>query len=573
MTGRTGMAKRWPEGLPESLAYPDMTVADVTAAAAARYGDAIAVVDGDEILSFVELDARAAAFAHALRGAGVDRGHDVLLHLSNNLRFLVAYYGALQAGASVTLGNPLTPVSTLHAQLVDVGTVVVVTQDPQLESLLEAREGTAVHTVVLTSPTRSAPAERSQAAGSPGVVTFEDFTGGMPTVRPEVPGHNGSDIAHIAFTGGTTGIPKGVQVLHRNVIANVTQMVGHRAVQQMGFNGREVTFTPLVPCDDPGLKIGEGVMIAVSPLYHAQGLIQMNFLLLCGGRIVLGGRFDPAGLLREIEKYRATWITGGATMWQALLAVPDIAERDLSALRVCSAGAGPLDPSVQRELAATIPSAVVCPGYGMTEATCVVSAGPVVRGSDTPVGSVGVPMFDTDVEVRSVDDPSVVLPQGETGELWIRGPQVTAGYRNEELSDQFVDGWLRSGDLGRFSEEGYLYIVGRSKEMLIYKGYNVYPRELEEVLLRHPAIAEAAVVGRPDVLTGQEPVAFVVPRRGFSPDPDEILAYVAEKVLPYKKVRAVYVRDSLPATPTGKVLKRDLEKIVAEDAAVSASSG
>jgi long-chain acyl-CoA synthetase len=208
-------------------------------------------------------------------------------------------------------------------------------------------------------------------------------------------------------------------------------------------------------------------------------------------------------------------------------------------------------------------SAVVAEGYGLTEATCLVSANPVRRGYPGKVGSVGVPLFDTDVEIRATGEPGEVLEPRQVGELWVRGPQVTAGYLGDPATtaEQFVDGWLRTGDLGYRDEDGLLFLVGRAKEMLIYNGYNVYPCELEELLSRHPGVAAAAVVGRRDSRAGQVPVAFVVPAQGARLDPGEVMTFVAEQVVPYKKVRAIHLIDQLPTSPAGKILKVELTRM------------
>ncbi|MEP9385068.1 AMP-binding protein [Nocardioides sp. KR10-350] len=211
-----------------------------------------------------------------------------------------------------------------------------------------------------------------------------------------------------------------------------------------------------------------------------------------------------------------------------------------------------------RGLREIFPSAMLNEGYGLTEGTCLVTSAPGFHGARRKLGSVGLPVPDTEVEIR--DAVGRVLPAGEPGELWVRGPQVTAGYQGhpELTREQYADGWLRTGDVGYIDEEGFVFISDRLKDMLIYKGYNVYPRELEELLVQHPAVTSAAVVGRSDPSVGQIPVAFVVARPRAEVDPEELKAYVAERVLPYKKVREVHLVPSLPANPAGKILKTEL---------------
>jgi long-chain acyl-CoA synthetase len=375
---------------------------------------------------------------------------------------------------------------------------------------------------------------------------------------------SGADVAHLAYTGGTTGVPKAVRVLHRNVIANVTQMTAWRSGHLPVSDGvGTVTLTPTAGADDPGLRPGAATTVVVSPLFHAHALINMNFMVLCGTTLVLaGGRFSPAMLVDAIEGHRATYVTGSPTMWHALTAVPGIEGRDLRSVRVVSSGAAPLDPVTLEKLQRVFPSAVVAEGYGLTEAACLVSANPVLRGCTGKPGSVGVPLFDTEVEIRATGEAAQVLAPGEVGELWVKGPQVTAGYLGDPraTAEQFVDGWVRTGDLGYRDEDGALFLVGRAKEMLIYKGYNVYPRELEELLVRHPGIAAAAVVGRHDPRAGQEPVAFVVPRPGAPLDAGDVMRHVADNVVHYKKIRVVHVVDELPTSAAGKILKAELTR-------------
>jgi long-chain acyl-CoA synthetase len=234
--------------------------------------------------------------------------------------------------------------------------------------------------------------------------------------------------------------------------------------------------------------------------------------------------------------------------------------RDLSCVRVISSGGAPADEATLLALSTAFPAAVVVEGYGLTEGTCVVASAPLPRDALRKLGSVGLPLFDTAVEIRSITGGPAVCRPHEVGELWVRGPQVTAGYLNqpEATAAQFVEGWLRTGDLGYLDEEGFVFLSGRAKEMLIYKGYNVYPSELEDILHGHRSVRAAAVIGSPDPRAGQIPIAFLVARPGAVIDPDEVMAYVAERVLPYKKIRAVHVVDALPVSAAGKVLKSAL---------------
>lgn len=552
----------WPDGVPASLDYPGVTVGQLSAATARMYGDRVAVVDGDDQLTFARLHERAAAFANALRAAGVGEGDVALLHLSNSVHFLVGYYGALLAGATVSLANPLQPAPGLRAQLADTAARVAVTHPAHAATLLQARSGTALRTIVVVPPSACAPSDEPIPGGE-GVVALADFVAGHPGVPPTI-ALTGEDVAHLAYTGGTTGVAKGVRVLHRNVVANVTQMTAWRAAHRVTVTEGTVELRPIDDMSDAGVEPGKAVTIVVSPLFHAHALINVNFLLLCGATSVLTGRFSPPAMLESIDRYGATYITGSPTMWHALLDSPELRKWDLSSVRVISSGAAPIDGAALEALEEAFPSAVILEGYGLTEGTCVVTAPPVAPGAKRKLGSVGLALCDTTVEIRATDDDAAVLGPNEAGELWVRGPQVTAGYLNqpEATAEQFVGGWLRTGDIGYVDDEGFVFISDRAKDMLIYKGYNVYPRELEDILATHPDISLAAVVGRPVAHVGQEPVAFVVPRQGALLDPAQVMAFVAEKVLPYKKIRDVRVVDALPTSAAGKILKTELRALV-----------
>lgn len=531
-----------------TLTYPDTSMAVVPASMAALYGDRAAVVDGDTTLTYAELDSRSAAVASALKSAGVAERDVVLIYLTNSIEFVVAYYGSLRAGATVTLVNPLQPVPGLHRQIVETGAVAGFTQAEQSDRLLSAAADSPLSTVVVVDGTAAA-------VEGVRVTSLGEFTAGH-TEAPAVT-VSSDDVAHLAFTGGTTGVSKGVRVLHRNVLGNVTQMIGWRAGHaiEVGDDG----LLRLTPREGSarGVVPGDAATVVVSPLFHAHALINMSFLLLCGATHVFAGRFEPGRMLALIERHRASYVTGSPAMWHALAVHPDVESRDLTSVRVVSSGAAPIDLVTLEQLEKAFPAAAIVEGYGLTEATCLVSSAPLTAEGQYRLGSVGLPTFDTEVEIRAADEPSIVLPAGERGQLWVRGPQVTDGYLGhpEKTAEQFVDGWLDTGDIAYRDADGYIYICDRAKDMLIYKGYNVYPRELEEILVTHADVAAAAVVGREAGHVGQEPVAFLVPKDGHVIDEDAVAAFVAEQVLPYKKIRDVFVVGELPTSAAGKIQK------------------
>ena len=513
-----------------NLVYPDLDVGALLAGAARRYGAREALRDGTEALSYAELYARSVRFAAELRGRGVAAGEVLALHLPNGVWFPIAYFGTLLAGAVAALTNPLQPPGALRRQLADAGAVAAVTHPVHAAALAEAAVPLRF-VIEVPVPLAAGPTEP------------------LPSVAPD-------SLAHLAYTGGTTGAPKAVEVSHRNVVANLMQLANWRAgAVPDGTDG----LRPGPGAEDYPLGLGRDAAVLVPPLYHAHALIHLGFMLVCGMSVAILGRFDADRLLDAVERHRAAYLTGSPALWHALLAAGG-GGRDVSSVTCVVSGSAPLDPPARHGLAGLFPGAVILEGYGLTEATCTTHSNPAARGAQRKPGSVGLPLADTAVEVRGPDGR--VLGRAETGEIWVRGPQVTRGYRNraQETAAQFVDGWLDTGDLGHLDADGFLFVTGRAKDMLIYKGYNVYPRELEELLLGCPGVAEAAVVGRPVPGVGELPVAFVVPDGRAPVTEDALVRYVGERVAPYKRLREAHLVDRLPTSQLGKVLKHELRR-------------
>jgi long-chain acyl-CoA synthetase len=547
----------WPDGVPRTLEYPVVSLTEFLVSICRHHGDRVAIEDGEERLSYTRLLGEASAVANALRADGVEEGEVVLLHLPNSVWWVVSYVGVLLAGATVSPASPLQPTTGLRSQLVEVGAVAAISHPDHAATLLAASEGTCVRRVVVVPGSDAAPATEPVPAG---VLALRDWTSGRSTEPPAVT-VTPESVAHLAFTGGTTGVSKAVRVLHRNMVANIAQSFAWRTGRVLGVRDGAISLTPAVR-DDAAIVVGRTVGLTVAPLYHAQALYNMALMLAAGGTTILLGRFTPERMLERIERRRVTYTNGSPSMWHALLACPEAQTRDLSSLRVVSSGAAPIDGETMRGLQKIFPSAMLNEGYGLTEAVALVTSTPGYYDVRRKLGSVGQPVPDTEIEIR--DDAGRVLGPDERGELWVRGPQVTGGYHGHDdlTAAQFVDGWLRTGDIAYVDEEGFVFICDRAKDVLLYKGYNVYPRELEEILVRHPDIDTAAVVGRDEVAVGQVPVAFVVPRDGAHLDVDDVLRFVATRVAPYQKIREVHIVSMLPTSAAGKVLKTQLRKQV-----------
>jgi long-chain acyl-CoA synthetase len=533
------------------------------AGAAKRWGDRVAIhVDGWE-LSFAELYQRACAFAHALHGSGIGRGDVVAIHLPNCPQFAIAYHGVLLSGATYTPANPLLPPGDLAAQLADSGAVLAVSFSPASKVLAAVREQTGVRTVVLTDRAQAVdPAHRvdTDELGGHGV-DFEEFLAGQPTTRPQVDIDIYADLAHLAYTGGTTGRSKGVALPHRNVVVNTLQYAcwGSGSEPRVDADGG-LWIEQVAGAEEYPARLGTGVGITLTPWFHAMGTIgSLNLPLLTGATQVLHERFEPGRYLADAERFRVSGMGGAPPLFAALVAHPDFATRDLSSVRGISSGAAPLAVELIKAMRARFGEDVVIgEGYGLTEVTMGATGGPAARSAVRKIGTVGLPVADTQVKLvtEGSEDP---LPVGEHGEVCIRGPQVMIGYLNrpEETAAVLVDGWLHTGDIGVLDEDGYLAIVDRKKDMLIYKGYNVYPRMLEERLFAQPGVTGAAVVGRPDPAAGELPVAFVV---APGVDAEQLREKVNADLLPYQRLREVHLVDSIPVSAAGKVLKRELRK-------------
>ncbi|TDV57141.1 long-chain acyl-CoA synthetase [Actinophytocola oryzae] len=503
-----------PPGLPESLVYPEVPAGAILLGSARRYGDRVAFVRGGEQVTYAELGHRAAQFANGLLDRGIGHGDRVALRMPNCLEYPVAYYGTLLAGAVFVPVNPLLPEAAAARQIADADAKLVVTP-PDV----------------------------------PGICS------GRSTTPPEVDIDVYADLAHLAYTGGTTGESKGVRLPHRNVVVNTLQYVCWGSGSVPAVDGQGGLVLDQVGSDEEWpTRLGTAVSINLTPWFHAMGTIAgMNALLMAGYSCTLHDRLDPAAYLADAKRLRVTMMGGAPALFAALLNSPAIHTADLSSVRSIGSGAAPMPLEMTRRLHALAPDALISEGYGLTEVTMGATAGPAFASGVRKVGTVGVPTFDTEVRIDGATAP------GERGEVCIRGPQVMTGYHNrpDATAEVLIDGWLHTGDVGIFDEDGYLSIVDRMKDMLLYKGYNVYPRELEELLAAQEGVLAAAVVGKPDASVGELPVAFVVPANG-AVSPEKLMAAVNEQVVAYKRLRDVLLVDQIPVSAAGKVLKREL---------------
>jgi long-chain acyl-CoA synthetase len=559
----------WPPGLPRSLEYPEAPVGSILRAAVRRWGDRPAFIDHDVPLTFEELGRRAHAVAGWLADHGVGRGDVVAVHIPNCRQYPPLYYGIMLAGATFSPTNPLLPAADLAAQLTDARAKLLITWDQVLPFVRSALAQTSVQTIVVTGEahiTDFAARLDLEDGSLDGTVDLADLLAGDPTDRHLDAGLDpAQDLAHLAYTGGTTGVSKGVELPHRNVVINVLQSAcwNSGSVPELDEAG-DVTVRQVLGEDEYPTRLGEARIVNLTPWFHAMGAIgYLNGMVMGGTTTVIHMRFDPLKYVEDAVRYQVTSIGGAPPVFVALLQVPGIEDADLSHVRGISSGAAPLPVSLIERLKALLPDAVISEGYGLTEVTMQATGNPSFRSGTRKAGTVGVPVFDTEISIRPLGggDP---LPAGERGEVCIRGPQVMRGYahRPEATAESIdADGWFHSGDVGILDEDGYLSIVDRTKDMLLYKGYNVFPRELEEILFGVPGVAGAAVVGRPDEEAGELPIAYVVRKgddAGAALTAESVMAAVNDKVTPYKRLRDVVFIDTIPVSAAGKVLKREL---------------
>lgn len=549
--------------VPHSLDYPDAGFDAVLAGAARAYPDRIALRDGELTLTFAELYDRALRFAQGLRDRGVHRGDLVALHMPNSIWFPVSYFGVLCAGAIACPVNPAQPAGALKEQLEEFGVTAVVTH-PSCANALDDGPTSRIALVVLVPPTTASPAPEGSSIRQAHVQLVNILNSERLNELPVDP----ATVAHLQLTGGTTGRSKGVRILHRNLVANIVQNGYRRSGVRCHLDAHGGIQAEKVPQAQTKYSegLGEGLFLLVSPYFHGAGLVGQCGQILLGITAVIEGRFDAGRYLADIEKYSATRLMGTPAFFHMLLDAPSVDSVDLSSIRTITCGAAPVDETMLGRLTAAFPNAELIQTYGLSEATATVTIQPPAEVAVSPVGSAGVPLSDTQIELRDEYGVSL-MPAGEAGEIWVRGPQVSDGYHNDPAltAEQIRDGWLRTGDLGRFDEQGNLFIVGRVKDMIIYKGYNVYPAHLEGVLSEHPEVSQSSVIGLARTDVGELPVAFVVPREPKDAGDDlaeRIMAYVANTVAPYQRIREVHFLDQLPITPTGKILKRDLRDML-----------
>ncbi|GII30428.1 long-chain-fatty-acid--CoA ligase [Planotetraspora mira] len=477
---------------------------------------------GDLSFTYSQVDEMSGRVAASLRGLGLEPGDRVAVHLPNLPEFLFSYFAILKAGLIMVPLNPLLHASEIAYHLEDSGARVLIT----FASIAEpaAKAAGTVPTYVVTLPGDD---ERPE-----GTLPYAELYAAADT--GEIETTDADDTAVLLYTSGTTGRPKGAELTHFQLYMNCT--VGG---ELFGFRD-----------DDIGL--------AVLPLFHVFGLSSvLNVAVRFGGTVALVPRFEVGPVVEAIERHRCTIFSGVPTMYFAMLQA-DTSGRDLASLRVGVSGGAAIPGEILRAFEEKFPGVVILEGYGLSETASTTTFN--ISAEQRKVGSIGKPIWG--VQTMIVDEEERPLPPGpdQVGEIVVRGHNVMKGYWNrpEDTAQVFRGGWFHTGDLAYADDDGYLFVVDRKKDLIIRGGYNVYPREVEEILYTHPAISGAAVIGRPDMRLGEEVVACVTLHPGAVVTEQEVIAFCREHLAAYKYPREIRFLDALPVGPTGKILKKEL---------------
>jgi len=532
--------KFYEEGVPHHIPYPAIPLYHLLDNAVKNFPEHDAVIFLDRTITYRQLGEEVTRVASGLAQKGLKKGQRMAIMLPNCPQYIVAYYAILKIGGIVVNVSPMYVERELEFQLRDAGVEIILALRDLFPRLEAVREKIPLKTIILTDliETGDLPKQKSGTTAASGVYEYAEVLEMGRRLPPPYVQVDPNEVALLQYTGGTTGISKGAMLTHRNLVSDVLQCVSwnHDAVK------------------------GEERMLAVLPFFHVYGMtVTMNEAIELAATIILLPRFNVDEALEAINLYQPTRFPGVPTMYMAIINHPQLKNYNLSSIRVCSSGSAPMPIEAQKRFE-ELTGAKISEGYGLTEASPVTHANPF--NGKRKIGSIGLPRPDVDAKIVDLKTGQKDLPPGEEGELCIRGPQVMLGYWNrpEETKKTLRNGWLYTGDIGRMDEEGYFYIVDRKKDMIICSGYNVYPREIEEVLYQHPKIQEACIVGIPDPYRGETVKAFVVLKEKEQASAEEIIEFCQKNMAKYKVPTSIEFRQELPKSHIGKVLRKILRE-------------
>ncbi|MFP7199900.1 long-chain-fatty-acid--CoA ligase [Lysinibacillus halotolerans] len=541
---------QYPKEIPHSMTYENIPVQSFLTNAYEHSPTKVAIYFMGRDVTYKELYESSLKFANYLRRLGIEKGDRVAIMLPNCPQSVIAYYGTLFAGGIVVQTNPLYTERELQYQLADSGAKVILAMDILYPRITKVLKETEIENVIITAIKDYLPFPKNlvypfiqkKQYGFQVKVEHKGlthlFTEVLRTSEAtpiEMEFDIEEDLALLQYTGGTTGTPKGVMLTHKNLIANA-----------------KMCDVWMYQC-----KAGEEVILGVLPFFHVYGMTTVLLLsVLKGNKMVLLPKFDVEQTLKAIEKQKATLFPGAPTMYIGILNYQDLEKYNLSSIKACLSGSAPLPAEVQEKFEKLTGGKLV-EGYGLTETSPVTHANFI--WDKRVKGSIGVPWPDTEAAIIRSSDGEL-LPPGEVGEIAIKGPQVMKGYWNrpEDTAMSFVNGWFLTGDIGYMDNDGYFYVVDRKKDIIIAGGFNIYPREVEEVLYEHEAIQECVVAGIPDAYRGETVKAYIVLREGKNVTEEELNKYCREHLAAFKVPRQYEFRKELPKTTVGKILRRSL---------------
>jgi long-chain acyl-CoA synthetase len=547
------------------LRYPRITLPEMLNETARKFPRRTALIYFGSRITYGQLLDHVRRCAAGLQARGVKKGDRVALMLPNCPQFVIAYFGAMQAGAVVTATSPIYTAREAGHQWADSGAETVIV-DRRMHPVVEAAHPhlPQLKNVVVSGfrdyyprnfsrlcrilPKRKSGSQQSAKLTSKSSMTWQDLLSIRRT--PHSVALRPADIACLQYTGGTTGVSKGAILTHANLVINA-----HQTCQWLS-SGKE----------------GAEVMMGSLPFFHIYAMTcVMISAVMTGGTVIILPRFELRAALNAIRKYRPTVFHGVPTMYVAFNALPKLKGSDFKSLRVCMSGGAPLPVEVQEKFE-RLSGARLVEGYGLTEASPVTHVNP--PDGLSKVGSIGLLIPGTEARIMDLETGTREMPDGEIGEIVIRGPQVMKGYwhKPEETAKVLRNGWLYTGDIARRDADGYFSIVDRKKDLIIAGGFNIYPRDVEEILFEHPKVQEAVVIGVPDEYRGETVKAFVVLKDGATTTPKEIIAFCRERLAAYKVPREIEFRDSLPKSGAGKYLRRELRHLSAISGARRADS-
>ena len=541
------------QGVLPSIDFEDLTIPRFLERSAAEYGDANALIFMNSRLTFRQLKEEVDRFATAMAGLGAGKDTKVAIQLPNLPQTVIAYYATLSLGAQAVMTNPLYVEREIEHQWNDAGCSLAVTTDFQFERRIRAIRGSlpVENYVIASIPEylrfplnllaplklrRAAPPLTAKVEPGEGIHFMRKLIRATPPNPPKVEIAM-DDVAALQYTGGTTGVSKGAMLTHRNLSCNVQQVSAWFA----------------------DARRGKEVMLGALPYFHVFGMtVAMNYsMYVAAATVLMPDPRDIRRMVKSIAKHRVTLFPAVPAMFNAINNAPGVEGMDLTSVKFCFSGAAPLPVDVGKRFE-RMTGATIAEGFGLTETSPVTHVNPL-KGRRKP-GSVGIPVGETDARIVDLEDGTTEQPTGSEGELVIRGPQVMKGYWKapDATRDVIRDGWLHTGDVARANADGYFFIVGRKKDMIIASGYNVYPDEVDGVLMAHPAVLEAATIGIPDERRGETVKSFIVLTKGRTATADELIEYCRKELAAYKVPRQIEFREELPKSTMLKVLRRKL---------------